>query len=274
MQGFFVHVANGPPWPVTATLSVNNNARVTSLSPNFAKSGEVQSGSLLRLTASLGDDSDLSDPMVIYFSEKAGRGFDSELDALKLMNTDYYTPSLYSFSADSRKLSINALPVSYDSIYSIPLGIKTSTDGYAVFMLAYADESLSGWKIVLTDHKAGTEHDLTRGEGYRVFLEAGECNNRFTLEMTPVATGIPEVNNDVIFTVYSSHGIVKSYIDLEKAGKGYLKLFNLAGQLLFVEKITATGYNEFHPGLKDGIYIATYASDKFRSSRKLIINNQ
>jgi len=274
MQGFFVHVANGPPWPVTATLSVNNNARVTSLSPNFAKSGEVQSGSLLRLTASLGDDSDLSDPMVIYFSEKASRGFDSELDALKLMNTDYYTPSLYSFSADSRKLSINALPVSYDSIYSIPLGIKTSTDGYAVFMLAYADESLSGWKIVLTDHKAGTEHDLTRGEGYRVFLEAGECNNRFTLEMTPAATGIPEVNNDVIFTVYSSHGIVKSYIDLEKAGTGYLKLFNLAGQLLFVEKITATGYNEFHPGLKDGIYIATYASDKFRSSRKLIINNQ
>ncbi len=274
MQGFFVHVANGPPWPVTATLSVNNNARVTSLNPNFAKSGEVQPGSLIRLTASLGNDPELSDPMVIYFSEKAGRNFDSELDALKLMNTDYYTPSLYSFSADSRKLSINALPVSYDSIYSIPLGIKTSADGYAVFRLAQADENLSGWKIILADHKAGTEHDLTRGDGYRVFLEAGECNNRFTLKMTPVTTGIPEINNDVIFTVYSSHGIVKSYIDLEKAGTGYLKLFNLAGQLLFVEKITATGYNEFHPGLKDGIYIATFASDKYRSSRKLIITNQ
>ena len=40
MQGFFVHVTNGPPWPVTGTLSLNNNVRVTDLTHAFAKSGE------------------------------------------------------------------------------------------------------------------------------------------------------------------------------------------------------------------------------------------
>lgn len=271
MQGFFVHVSNGPPWPVTATLSVNNNARVTTINPNFAKSEETQHESLLRITASPGDNPDQSDPMVIYFSEKAGWGFDSELDALKLMNTAYFTPSLYSFSADKKKLSINALPVSIDTTYTIPLGIKTAVDGYIVFRLAEAGEKLSGWKIILKDLKAGTEHDLTDRDDYRVLLNAGQHDDRFTLNLTPLATTIPEEETDDIFTVYSAHGMVRSYINTDRAGTGYLRIFNLTGQLQFTRKIMAAGYNEFYPGLKNGIYIITYTSDRYRISKKLYV---
>jgi len=274
MQGFFIHVSDGPPWPVTATLSIDNSARVTGLSQIFAKSGEKKPESLLRLTATLDDNPASTDHMVIYFDQKAEKGFDSGLDALKLINTDYYTPSLYSFSADAKKLSINALPERNDTIITIPLGITTSVDGYLKIRLTDTGEMLEGWKIFLSDLKAGMDYDLREGEGYRVFLEAGECNNWFMLNLTPLATGIPETKPDDIFSIYSSHGIVKAYIDLDKTGEGDLRIFNLAGKLLFVERITATGYNEFHPGLKDGIYIATFTSGKYRYSGKLYINNR
>ena len=66
-----------------------------------------------------------ADPMVIYFDEKAGKGFDSNLDALKLMNTDYTVPNLYALGTDGSKLSIDALPeLRQDTICSIPLGHK------------------------------------------------------------------------------------------------------------------------------------------------------
>jgi hypothetical protein len=191
---------------------------VTGLTQFFAKSGEKKPESLLRLTATLDDNQASADPMVIYFDEKADRGFDSGLDALKLINTDYYSPSLYSFSADAKKLSINALPERNDTISSIPLGVTASIDGYLKIKLTDAGSMLSGWKIYLSDLKAGMEYDLREGDGYRVFLEAGECNDRFVLNLTPVATGIPETRPDDIFSIYSTHGIVKSYIDLEKTG--------------------------------------------------------
>lgn len=274
MQGFFIHVSNGPPWPITATLALDNNARVTGPSQIFAKSGEKKPESLLRLTATLDDNPASADQMVIYFDQKAESGFDGSLDALKLINTDYYSPSLYSFSADAKKLSINALPERNDTISCIPLGVSASIDGYLKIKLTDAGSMLAGWKIYLSDMKAGVEYDLREGDGYRVFLEAGECNDRFVLNLTPVATVIPETKPDDVFSLYSSHGIVKSYIDLEKTGEGDLKIFNLAGQLLFVERITETGYNEFHPGLRNGIYIATFTSGKYRSSKKLYISNR
>jgi len=274
MQGFFIHVSDGPPWPVAATLSLDNNTRVTGLIQIFAKSDKKNPESLLRLKATLDDNPASADPLVIYFDEKATREFDNGHDALKLINTDRHTPSLYSYSSDARLLSINAIPERNDTITCIPLGISSSTDGYLKIKLADAGALLDGWKIFLSDLKAGVEYDLRQGDGYSIFLEAGECNDRFMLNLTPVATGIPETKPDDIFSVYSSHGIVKSYIDLEKTGEGDFKLFNLAGQLLFVERITETGYNEFNPGLKDGIYIATFASGKYRTSRKLFISNR
>jgi hypothetical protein len=171
-------------------------------------------------------------------------------------------------------LSINALPVRNDTITSIPLGVTASIDGYLKIRLTDAGNMLAGWKISLSDTKAGVEYDLREGSGYRLFLEAGEHNDRFVLNLTPVATGIPEMKPDDVFSLYSSHGLVKSYIDLEKTGEGVLKIFNLAGQLLFVERITETGYNEFHPGLRNGIYIATFTSVRYRSSKKLYISNR
>ena len=65
MQGFFVHVTDGT-YPVTGTLAMNNNVRVTDLTHPLIKS-DLSSRSLIRLTAEFSDDTLSVDPCSYIF---------------------------------------------------------------------------------------------------------------------------------------------------------------------------------------------------------------
>jgi hypothetical protein len=274
MQGFFIHVSDGS-YPVTGILGLNNSVRVTDLTHPFVKSDEKSPTPLIRLGATFADDPASTDPMVIYFDEKAQTGFDSYLDALKLMNTDYYRPNLYAFGADGTKLSINALPENQDTLYTIPLGLKTNIDGDIVFRIINISEELPGMKINISDVISGTETDLLNNYEYNVYLEAGEYKNRFFLNISEKRDEIPDTtSNNSLFTVYSSHGVLTVYVNTDKTGSGLLSIYNLAGQVLFVNEIIEPGYYEFNPGLKDGIYIVRFMSVKYQDSKKIFIQNR
>jgi hypothetical protein len=274
MQGFFIHVSNGS-FPVTGTLGLDNRVRITDLDHIYAKSGIKGPSELLRLGASFADNKASTDPMVIYFDMKGGTGFDPDLDALKLMNTDYYMPNIYSEGTDGRKLSINALPELTDTICSIPLGLKINFDGNIIFRLIDVTEELSGKKIFINDKTSETEHDLSNKQEFKIFLKAGEHTGRFFLNLRSVATEIPDTReDDDLFSVYTSHGMIESYINTDKTGPGILSIYNLTGQVLFVKRIVESGHNEFSPGIKDGIYIVNFASENYSGSKKIFIQNR
>jgi hypothetical protein len=213
--------------------------------------------------------------MVIYFDEKAATGFDKYYDALKLMNTDFFVPNLYSFGSDGSKLSINALPPeSPDTLRQIPLGLKLNIDGNIIFRIRDLGEELLGNKIFISDMASGTERDLLGNGEYKVFLKAGEYTNRFFLNLSAAATGIPDTHPYDMFTIYASHGIIKMKIGLMSQKFNLLTISNLMGQLLVIKKDLESGYHEFNPGLKDGIYIVTFASGNFRTSKKILIQNR
>ena len=113
MQGFFVHVTDGT-FPVTGSIAVNNDARIIDLTHPITKS-DVDPRPLIRLAAGYTDDTLSFDQLVIYFDEKATDNFDGQLDALKLMNTDYMVANFYTVGPDGKKLSISALPVITDT---------------------------------------------------------------------------------------------------------------------------------------------------------------
>lgn len=274
MQGFFIHVADGS-YPVTGTLSMDNRIRINDLTHPFVKSGEVTSESLIRLTAEFSDDNASVDPVVIYFTAKAAPGFDSELDALKLYNTDYFVPSLYAIGSDGKKLSIDALPLITDTISSIPLGIYVEREGTIVFRLrnSYPDQDIT--KISITDKDKGIEQDLGDNGKYSVDLGYGEYLNRFYLNLRSSPTGIPEVPaQSELFTAYCSHGILKIFINLDQGRKGTLYISNITGQLLDSREIKSSGHYEFNPGFSNSIYIITFATGNRRSSKKLFYHNQ
>ena len=272
MQGFFVHVSDGS-WPVTGTLAMDNRVRVTDLTHPLTKS-DIDSKSLIRLTAEFSDDTVSVDPVVIYFDEKATETFDGQLDALKLMNTDLMVPNLYTVGSDGAKLSINALPVISDTLCKVPLGLKINRDGDIIFKIDTLEGNLADMEIYISDIAAMVEEDLLPDKDYRVYLTTGLYENRFFLNFRNIGTGIPDnTGGDDHFIVYSSHGILKIKINTLPAAEGTLIISNLTGQLLLIKKYYEPGNYELNPGLKNGVYIISFLSGTRSSSKKVFIQN-
>jgi hypothetical protein len=191
------------------------------------------------------------------------------------MNTDYNVPNLYAIGSDGTILSIDALPESQDSLRRIPLGLKANIDGNIVFRIIDLVEELPWDKIYITDLTSGTENDLLNNKEYRVNLEVGEYKNRFFLNLMRKTIEPPDTSsNNNPFTVYSTHGIVKAYVNTDRIGSGLLSIYNLTGQVLFTKRISDPGYYEFNPGFKDGIYIVSFVTKTYQNSRKIFIQNR
>lgn len=273
MQGFFVHVSDGS-YPVTGTLATDNSVRITDLTHSFAKSIGGNRVPFLRLTAGFSDGPASADPAVIYFDAKAATGFDSQLDALKLLNTDLSVANLYAIDPDGAHLSINAMPPISDDFTEIPLGLKLNRAGNIIFRISDIDESLASMRIYLSDIVAGKEQDLLPDKEYSIDLGTGEYDDRFILNFSNLTTPVPVIDaSGDIFSIYCVKGILKAEISGLPGRDGTIRLFNLTGQVLFIKKVYQTGFYEFNAGVKDGIYIVSFISGTNRISKKILIQN-
>ena len=273
MQGFFVHVSNGA-FPVTGTLAMDNSVRITDMTHSFIKSDGVNSIPLIRLTACFSNDKVSYDPVVIYFDEKATTGFDSRFDAFKLMNTDLLTPNLYAVASDGNNLSIDALPVTDDSLLVVPLGLKTEKDGSITFMINDISNLPSGTQIYLRDELTGADQVLNQNRGYNIYLAAGEYNNRFSLRFVKGSPDIPENRPGTgMLNVYNSNGTLIADISLLYGNRGTLFIINISGKIMFRKEIYEPGYHEFNPQIINGVYIVNFISGSSRDTKKIIILN-
>ncbi len=274
MQGFFIHVSDGT-YPVTGTLGMNNSVRITDLTHTFLKSDDKGSVPLIRLSATYENDPSATDPLLVYFDEKATARFDGNLDALKLMNTDFFVPNFYATGIDGKNLSIDARPTGSGTDSHIKLGLNLNLDGNIVFGINEIGTDLSCERVSITDLASGKEKDLLNGGVYRVFLTAGEYPDRFILNLSATVTAIPETGtSNNIFSVYTYHGIIRMNLNLDvQHADNILTISSLTGQVMVVRKDLQTGYHEFDSGLRDGFYIVTFTTGNYRVSRKILIKN-
>jgi hypothetical protein len=169
-------------WPVADHMTMDNNVRVTDQSYLFLK-GEKRI-SLLRLTASFSDNQSFPDYSVVYFDPKAKNEFDGQLDALKLMNTDFDVPNLYEVTPSGKNISIKALLYAQDSVYRIPLGLTIYRAGEIIIKIHDIEGTFSDMKISLSDRVTGINQDLLNKNEYKVFLRPGEYTGRFFLNLS------------------------------------------------------------------------------------------
>jgi hypothetical protein len=254
---------------------MNNSVRITDKTHAFIKGVDNPDISLIRITATFSDNKNYPDPFVIYYNEKAETEFDSQLDALKILNTDLKVPNLYSVTPDGSKLSISALPNTSMDDFSVPLGLKANKAGTVVFETQDVDGFFKDMRIFLLDKLTGTEKELQKGKSYEVSLSTGEYTDRFYLNLYSSTTGLPEnlPSSSYIFNIYSSNGVLKAYVDQLQGQEGVLTITGLLGQILLRETIYESGYHGYNTNLKNGIYIATFISGNSRCSKKLVIKN-
>ena len=270
MQGFFVHVTNGS-YPVTAYLGMGNQVRVNNLSSVFHKSASADTKSLVRLTAEY-DTEKIKDAAVVYFDELATTIFDKEFDALKLMNTDQGVPNLYSVTTETDRLSISAIPYPADSTTRIPLGLKTEKADWVTLNVPNIENIPSGLHIYLEDALTGLVQDMQINPEYRVHIEKGTLDSRFTLIFSDKDLVHAPTGTDTFFATLIN-GRLSVTLDANSGNQSQLLISNMPGQVMHRENLYGSGAHEIDTQLPAGIYVLTIYGQKGICSQKIYIPN-
>lgn len=277
MQGFFVHVSNGS-YPVTGLLAVNNTARNLNLNTAFLGYTVPQAPSpFIRLSAGFYDEGPDGDPAVFYFRAGADGGFDKEFDALKLMNTHTGVPNLYAIATDTARLSIYALPATFDSVETVPLGLITAKDGWISFKATDIENMPAGLYVYLSDTKTGIRQDLLNAPPYRLYLTGGEYKNRFFLNFStkePAADGPPGTPSNGPFQAYAAGGALFVNGNLNPGEKGEVRVIDMRGQLVLRGEISGSVYQSFHSNFAPGIYLVSLSAPKGTQTKKILIGSR
>ena len=269
LQGFFVHVTDGT-YPVTATLGATNAVRTKDLSPTF-KSANIDYRTILRFGASFEKNSSQEDAAVIYFDEQANPGFDKEMDALKMLNTDVLVPNIYTIPQETKQLSIYGMPAPTDSITRIPLGITTLSDGLISFTAKDISQLPSSLYIYLVDIEKGVTQDLKQLPEYPVQLKAGIYDQRFQLVFSTMPLNKTVSSVEKMFTIYPSANLVMVQMNLPFNTKGNVIVTNMRGQIILRREVYEQESAELNLNGNSGVYIVTVISGNRTASEKILI---
>ncbi|MEK7719670.1 MAG: T9SS type A sorting domain-containing protein, partial [Bacteroidota bacterium] len=272
MQGFFVHVSNGA-YPVTGSLGFSNAMRTNDPNPTY-KAATFDTRPIMRFSASFDKQNALSDAYVIYLDNKTTRKFDSEYDALKLMNTDIAVPNIYEIVGNSQNLSISGMPEPVDSLTRIPIGIKALKEGWINIVAADLSKLPSDLTIYLEDKSNNIHQDLRKEPKYRFYANTGETNNRFALVMAMVGYNYNTAAPEKLFTLSRTASTLVIKSNLLAGDVGELKISNMLGQIMMIKSITFNQTIEVGADWQSGIYVVTLVSGQNSYSEKTIIRRK
>jgi hypothetical protein len=150
--------------------------------------------SLVRFVAGYSDNIIPFDPIVIYYDKNATLRFDDQLDASKLYNSDAAVTNFYLFDLDGIRLPIKTLPFTGEFPCSLRLGLKTERAGDVIIRISEITEIFLDKVIELTDLVTGITINLTPDKEYKIYLPAGDYQNRFFLNLSGNLTDISDVH--------------------------------------------------------------------------------
>lgn len=187
-QAFFVKCT------APSTLTIPQTAK-SSTSGTFLRTATEQQPNALEIR--LKSPTSEFDATLLQFVEGSEIGYETSLDASKLMNTNW---NIYTI-VDNQKFAINGMPPS-DETMIVPLGYATKMGGTHGFQFE-GFELLNGYdKLYLKDLENNTITEITSTDTYTFQTEAGEFNQRFELIFTNSITSTINTVKDSKFLVY------------------------------------------------------------------------
>ncbi|GAA4383243.1 DUF4394 domain-containing protein [Hymenobacter koreensis] len=175
-QGFFVRVSLTPA-TVIPQVSFSNAARLTTYAnPTFQRGASTAPLVRLDVRGATGP----ADEAVVYFDATATAGFDSLLDAYKLVAGN--GPLLSTELASGQPLSINALPALAAADVAVNLRVQAAQPGTYTLRAAELLRLPAGTVAYLRDAQTGAVVNLTTQPSYSFALAAGApATGRFSL---------------------------------------------------------------------------------------------
>ena len=269
MQGFFVHVTDGT-YPVGGTLGVTNLVRINNLNPVF-KSAVIDTRAILRFSANFETKHAIGDAAVIYFDPTASIGFDKDLDALKMTNTDPLVPNLYTLAPDATQLQINGMPYPSDSTSRISLGITTFSDGWINFKAEDVSQLPSYLHIYLVDGETSKQLDLRQVPDHLFYLKGGEYNRRFTLVFSLSELSQQAITAGKVFTFSRSGDYLRVKTNLPFNTSGNLLVTNILGKVIMRKEVFEKETVEINQNVSTGVYVITLHAGKITQSEKILM---
>ena len=263
MQGFFTHTsANG-------TISINNNARVNNCTQHFYK--KTENKQIFRLQAYNKNTPDAADETAIYFSDNSSLSFNTDFDALKMMNTGEDYPNIYSMTDANMKLSIYAIPSKFDNEVAIPLGIKVPSSGSFVLNASEINNIDITTDIFIVDMLTNTAQNLRENPVYTFDLNQEITEGRFYIKFNSKIenTGINNLDADNIFHTFISGKSLKMSYSSSLNREATLNICNIIGQDVINQQKIKNGNYQYN--LSNGTYILRLISYNKTYTRKIII---
>ena len=224
MQGFFVKTYN-----IGKTIPVPLSAKEYNSTARF-KSDEIIP--LVRLEIS--NDGE-SDETVVRFDNEALEALDYDFDALKFMRND--EDLLIWSSLFETEFSINGIPFP-DSSIDIPLVINSPSEEI-LKIKATELHGLEDYNLTIKDLDQSFSINLDEINEYSFSAEAGTISDRFILTVSNLASGLPDLEEQVKeFNIFSGNGML--FIIPMKDGwdmkRGDIRIYDITGKLIRYEK--------------------------------------
>ena len=179
-QGFWVKANAALP-----SLTLTENVKAAGIQTIFFRESSLSN--IIRVTLK---DSTLRDETVIHFREDASEGFDTQADAIKLMNGTF---NLSSQLGDHQKLAINSLPL-FACSKIVPLAIETIQAGSYQFNFSEFESFPDSVSIFLTDRFNNTKIDVRLNHSYNFAVT--EATSSYGLERFKIIFSYPQLNQD------------------------------------------------------------------------------
>jgi hypothetical protein len=178
--------------------------------------------------------------------------------------------NFYSVLPSEKKLSINALPYQTDTAFYVPLGLTLYREGEVRFMMSAVNNLPADQDIYFRDAITGANINLLRNNEYKITLQQGEYNGRFTLAFLKSTTDVPGgVNADPLFSAYLSGGVIKAIVGVITGNEGKITVFDVSGRPVWSGKVYEPGIYDIAADISQGICIIRYMTGNLQRSVKL-----
>ena len=188
-----------------------------------------------------------SDRVYLITVEGTTKGYDPGWDGIKSLSTDM--AQIFALDADNRRMQVNT----DNDLNDTYIGFRTGGESMYSLRFKFNNEMQGVYEsLFVNDLATGVTQQITDGTTLNFAAAAGTAEKRFKISAVRIKTGVNTSDSEEVIKVTATSSTIR--VNNNTNGEVSLKVYNLAGQLLLLEK-AAVGVQTINHHLTKGTYL-------------------